>query len=138
MKEYLYTNKDGRTRMVIQKDDGTITSKSYPRVLMEEKLGRPLKPYEDVHHIDGNKTNNELSNLQIINWIDHRKMHGIKYHDQVVNCEICGKEFIWTPSMQSRYYTDLKRSRNRGLTCSKRCTGLLSRKTFLKNAGVAK
>ena len=49
MKRYLYVGKDNRSRVVIKKDDGTMTSVSYPRILMEEKLGRPLKPYEDVH-----------------------------------------------------------------------------------------
>ena len=50
---YVYTNKDGRVRAVIRNEDGSITSKSYPRILMEESLGRPLEPYEDVHHKDG-------------------------------------------------------------------------------------
>ena len=48
MKRYLYIGKDNRSRVVIKKDDGTMTSVSYPRILMEEKLGRPLKPYEEV------------------------------------------------------------------------------------------
>ena len=56
MKRYLYVGKDNRSHVVIKRHDGTMTSVSYPRILMEEKLGRPLKPYEDVHHIDGNKT----------------------------------------------------------------------------------
>lgn len=138
MKEYLYTNKDGRIRMVIQKDDGTITSKSYPRIIMEKELGRELESYEEVHHIDGDKTNNKLSNLKVINRTDHRKYHATKYQNKIVKCDVCGKEFIWTPSVQSRYYSDLKRLPNRGITCSKRCAGLLGRQTYLKNAGVAK
>ena len=33
-----------------QKDSyGKLNTKLYPRILMEKKLGRPLKPYEDVH-----------------------------------------------------------------------------------------
>lgn len=43
---YVYTNKDGRVRAVIRNEDGSITSKSYPRILMEESLGRPLEPYK--------------------------------------------------------------------------------------------
>jgi hypothetical protein len=36
------------------------------RLVMEEALGRPLKRREKVYHIDGNKSNNELSNLRLI------------------------------------------------------------------------
>ena len=49
MKRYLYIGKDNRSRAVIKRDNGTTTSVSYPRILMEENLGRPLKPYEDAH-----------------------------------------------------------------------------------------
>lgn len=35
------------------------------RLVMARKLGRPLLPTETVHHIDGDKTNNELQNLQL-------------------------------------------------------------------------
>lgn len=44
------------------------TSKSYApqhRLVMARALGRPLTRNETVHHIDGNKTNNALSNLQL-------------------------------------------------------------------------
>lgn len=35
------------------------------RVVMSRALGRPLRDEESVHHIDGNRLNNELSNLQL-------------------------------------------------------------------------
>lgn len=36
------------------------------RLLMAEHLGRPLRPGETVHHIDGDKKNNSLENLQLL------------------------------------------------------------------------
>ncbi len=41
------------------------------RLVMAEKLGRLLSSKEIVHHIDGNKSNNEESNLELISWANH-------------------------------------------------------------------
>jgi hypothetical protein len=35
------------------------------RLIVEEHLGRYLRPNEVVHHIDGNHANNDISNLQV-------------------------------------------------------------------------
>jgi len=45
------------------------------RLIMEKKLGGYLKPNEFVHHIDGNKTNNDESNLFLTTNSKHRKLH---------------------------------------------------------------
>ena len=41
---------------------------------MEGIIGRPLNPWEDVHHIDGIKDNNSPENLQIISHGDHSRI----------------------------------------------------------------
>lgn len=45
------------------------------RFVMENQLGRPLKSYELVHHIDGNGLNNEPQNLQLTTTALHNKTH---------------------------------------------------------------
>lgn len=45
------------------------------RYIMELQLGRYLDPItEHVHHIDGNKKNNDLSNLMIVTNSQHQKI----------------------------------------------------------------
>lgn len=51
------------------------------RIVAERILGRPLKPGEVVHHIDGNKRNNSPDNLMVFeNQAQHAKWH--KEHER--------------------------------------------------------
>lgn len=45
------------------------------RRVMESALGRALGRDEVVHHIDGNRHNNELGNLRVMSRIDHIRLH---------------------------------------------------------------
>ena len=44
-------------------------------LVMEKHIGRPMEKGEVCHHIDGNKTNNKLSNLQIMTVTEHNACH---------------------------------------------------------------
>lgn len=65
-----YQGKDGRFRVIV---NGVTVS--YPKYLIEQNLGRKLDKDETVHHIDGDPANNSLDNLQVINRIEHNKLH---------------------------------------------------------------
>lgn len=121
-----YQGKDKRFRSVVTYADNHKEFKSYPKVLMEIKLGRRLLPEEDVHHIDGDFTNNHINNLEIKLHGEHQKEHSTKYFDTVETCIICGCNFIMTGPKWARFYSDLSRKTltvSRILTCSRSCAG---------------
>ena len=45
------------------------------RIVMEDFLGRKLSKNEDVHHKDGNKLNNDINNLEVIDKSEHGRLH---------------------------------------------------------------
>ena len=54
------------------------------RKIMEEYLGRKLTRYEVVHHIDGDKSNNDINNLALMTLEEHSRLHmtGRKLSDE--------------------------------------------------------
>ena len=120
----IYCCRDGRTRVYLKDEKRVI---SYPRYLMEQKLGRQLLEDEQVHHKDENPLNNDLDNLEIKLFREHQREHAIKYVDLFVKCPWCGNEFLWTAKKQRTFYGNLKRKDRTPILdepfCSKHCVG---------------
>lgn len=106
----IYTNNEGR-KFVIYKENGKSRTKTYARYLMEQHLGRELLPNEDVHHIDGDRTNDVIENLIVLDHVEHVKLHNLpKYQDTEEICFICGNKFIMTAEQHSQRERNFNRS----------------------------
>jgi hypothetical protein len=57
---------DGRRIVIIERDDGSRTTKTLARFRMEELLGRELAYNETVDHRDHDVTNDNILNLQVL------------------------------------------------------------------------
>lgn len=74
-----------------------------------------------VHHIDGNRINNNVENLKCMTIKEHLQMHKEKYSkDKTMICPVCKKEFIWTHAQQVRYYNRPNKN-SKGPFCSSKC-----------------
>lgn len=49
-------------------------------VLFEDSIGRKLLPHEVVHHLDGDRGNNDPTNLVLMTRAEHSRLHRIEEH----------------------------------------------------------
>ena len=63
------------------------------RLIMEEYLGRLLESEELVHHINGDKLDNRLKNLEIVSRSKHSYMHAKDPIYVTLTCDYCGAFF---------------------------------------------
>lgn len=89
------------------------------RFIVEQALGRKLDGRrEQVHHIDGDKRNNALSNLEVVSPKEHAIRHGRWKCSPTKECQVCGLTFTPHPT-----------HRERAKTCSTECRYELTSRT---------
>lgn len=83
LKRVLYLKNKDLEKPIQKKGEGWISNHGYKylgnkaqhRKIMENFLGRELEYNEIVHHKDGNKLNNDVSNLELVYRGDHISIH---------------------------------------------------------------
>lgn len=75
------------------------------------KEGRVLSTDEECHHIDENKINNSINNIEVMTHIEHILLHSSK---PIIACGVCSR-----PTKGIKY-------------CSNKCSGIASRKLDIK------
>lgn len=122
-----YLRKDNRKHIILVSGPTRITV-SYPKFLVELREGRLLFREEQVHHIDGNFTNDSEDNLQIVEIGFHQKYHttGLKL-SEILICAFCKKEFYVSSEYIRNRECNIKRGRARtGPFCSRYCSGKIN------------
>jgi hypothetical protein len=127
-----YLRKDNRKHVILNKSNvnwkrGKLKTISWPKAKMEAFIGRKLKEWETVDHIDEDKTNNKISNLQILSRKDNAKKSMDQPHRKrkisSFTCSICSSVFSIPESTYQRNQIRLGKA---GPFCSKSCAGIYS------------
>lgn len=118
---YLRTSSDSRRRVDLINSKEDRTTISYARYLVCVHLGYELSKDFEVDHIDNDKTNDSLSNLQALTIEDHRKKTSEECSPRGVStlvCPNCGVLF-------ARFTNQVAVSQPK---CSRRCNAQYNQK----------
>lgn len=120
---YLRLSDRRRHLIIIDPQDNRITI-SYPRFIMECVLKRILSKNEEVHHKNGNQSDDRIDNYEVLDSIQHRTL---QYKRKEVSCGFCGRNFEISGKVLSDYKANLRKEKpKKGPYCSRRCAGKAS------------
>lgn len=98
---------------------------SYHRWVWEQAHG-PIPPGMIVHHVDGDRRNNDLGNLRLMTHAEHARLHNDR-HPRAKVCAACGAAFTPAPTKRAS-----------AKTCSRDCLRSHMRAVARRTRGNAK
>lgn len=114
---YIATNKEPRRVATLKTKDGKMTSMSYAKYLYTSYYKIDIANGDQVDHINGNRMDDRIENLQIIS----RKLNINKSHSKKtfveLKCPVCGKLFLFEKRNLSTH---------KNPCCSRKCGGIKS------------
>lgn len=124
-----YYRSDGRRHIVIVYENGRKQTKSYPKYLLEQKIGRELEENETCDHVDEDFTNDDLNNLQVFTRSENavKAMIGREQKIYKFICPVCKKE----SEKPMKDVSNNWKMGKKGPVCSKQCVGFVG-KEFIR------
>lgn len=123
-KGYLVVNPENRRNVILFNSDSDRTTVSYARYLMGIKLGYEVPDHLEVDHIDNDKTNDDINNLQLLTPEQNRLKQEYHFTMNQVNlgfhCAYCDTPFI----LPEREVKERIRTGGELAFCSRKCGSL--------------
>lgn len=114
---YVNPSSDGRMTLVLVRFDGTLTSTSYARYLKQVELGMFIPIGLEVDHVDNNKMNDVLHNLQLLTKAENTaKENALRVKSYNFICPACKVSFTLTGRQLGN------RNNKNNPACSKKCS----------------
>lgn len=98
------------------------TTHQYARVLLEVKLNRRLGDHETVDHIDGNKFNDDPSNLRVMTLSENSSDSAFRLLSKEFTCPQCSNKFTLSGNKLSNAIRN-RNSSKAGPFCNRSCAG---------------
>lgn len=112
---YVVMHKKMERRLVIlRRKDGKTTSISYAKYLYTSKYCYDIAEGDHVDHINGNKLDDRIENLQVISGAYNQQKDHKRKEMMMRICPVCGEEFLFPKKDLSTHPNPC---------CSRRCGG---------------
>lgn len=114
---YIATNKEPRRVATLRKPNGEMTSMSYAKYLYTSHYRVDVAEGDHVDHINGDKMDDRIENLQIISGTYNRQKDHKHKEMVVLVCPVCNEEFLFPKGNLSTHPNPC---------CSRKCGGIKS------------